>query len=146
MINVIITDDHSLIREGLKKLIEQRSGMRVTAECTLASEVFNAIKRVECDVLVLAINVPDKSGHDLLKDLKVARQKLNVLILSMHPERMYAFRALKSGAAGYLTKSSAPAELIKAIERISKRWKRPIRDWVAALNHFTVVFEGRIPE
>ena len=120
MINIIITDDHALIREGLKKLIEHRMGMQVTAECTCASEVYDSLKSAECDVLILDINLPDKSGLDLLKELKAIRPNLSVLMLSMHPERMYAVRALKSGASGYLTKSTAPTELIKAIERI---WK-----------------------
>lgn len=120
MINIIITDDHTLIREGLKKLIGQRMDMQVAAECTKASEVLDALKSVECDVLVLDINLPDKNGLDLLRELKAFHPNLRVLILSMHPERMYAVRAIRSGAAGYLTKSSAPGELVKAIERI---WK-----------------------
>ena len=120
MINVIITDDHALIREGLKRLIDQRMGMRITAECSTASEVFDAVKTADCDVLVLDINLPDKNGLDLLKELLATHKNLKVLMLSMHPERMYAIRALKLGAAGYLTKSAASTELIKAIERI---WK-----------------------
>jgi len=120
LINIIITDDHALIREGLKKLIEQRMDMRVTAECTTASEVFDVLKRVDCDVLVLDINLPDKNGLDLLKELLATYKHLKVLILSMHPERMYAMRAIRVGAAGYLTKSTATTELIKAIDRI---WK-----------------------
>ncbi len=120
MINIIITDDHAIIREGLKKLIDERWGMQVTGECAQASDVFDAIKKVDCDVLVLDINLPDKNGLDLLKELKTVKPNLKVLMLSIHPERMYAVRALKSGAAGYLTKSAASAELIKAIERISK--------------------------
>jgi len=120
VINIIITDDHALIREGLKKLIEKRMDMRVTAECKTASEVFDALNREDCDVLVLDINLPDKNGLDLLKELRAAHKNLKVLMLSMHPERMYALRAIKSGAAGYLTKSTASSELLNAIERI---WK-----------------------
>jgi DNA-binding NarL/FixJ family response regulator len=93
-------------------------GMQVTAECSKSSEVLDALKRAECDVLVLDINLPDRSGLDLLKELKATEPDLKVLMLSMHPEEMYAVRALKSGAAGYLTKIAAPKELIKAIERI----------------------------
>lgn len=120
MINIIVTDDHALIREGLKRLIEQRMDMRVTAECTTASEVFDALKKADCDVLVLDINLPDKNGLDLLKELRETYKHLKILILSMHPERMYAMRAIRLGAAGYLTKSTATTELIKAIDRI---WK-----------------------
>jgi len=120
LINIIITDDHALIREGLKRLIEQRMDMRVTAECTKASEVFDALKKADCDLLVLDINLPDKNGLDLLKELLATYKHLKVLILSMHPERMYAMRAIRVGAAGYLTKSTATTELIKAIDRI---WK-----------------------
>ena len=118
MINIIITDDHALIRAGLKQLIGQRFGMQVTAECATASEVFDAVNNVDCDVLVLDINLPDKNGLDLLKELRATYKNIKVLMLSVHPERMYALRAIKSGAAGYLKKSAAPAELIKAIERI----------------------------
>jgi len=120
LINIIITDDHALIREGLKRLIEQRMDMRVTAECTKASEVFDALKKADCDVLVLDINLPDKNGLDLLKELQATYKHLKVLILSMHPERMYAIRAIRLGAAGYLTKSTATIELLRAIDRI---WK-----------------------
>jgi len=120
VINIIITDDHVLIREGLKKIIQQRMDMRITAECIRASEVFDAVKRVECDVLILDINLPDRNGLDLLKDIRAIHRNLKVLMLSVHPERMYAVRAIKSGAAGYLTKSSATTELLRAIERI---WK-----------------------
>ncbi len=120
MINIIITDDHSLIREGLKKLIEQRMGMQVTAECKTASELYDSLKQVDCQVLVLDINLPDKNGLELLKDLKITFPMLKILILSIHSEKMFAVRALKSGAAGYLTKSAASIELIRAIERISK--------------------------
>jgi DNA-binding NarL/FixJ family response regulator len=120
LINVIITDDHPLIREGLKNLIDKRMGMQVTAECSKSSEVLDAIKIVNCDVLVLDINLPDKSGLDLLKELKAIAPNLKILILSMHPEKLYAVRALRSGASGYMTKMAASKELINAIERI---WK-----------------------
>jgi len=118
VINIIVTDDHALIREGLKKLIDDRWGMQVSGECSKASEVFETVRSVNCDVLVLDINLPDKNGLDLLKELLSVNPRLKVLILSIHPERMYAVRALKLGAFGYLTKSCAPIELIKAIERI----------------------------
>lgn len=120
MINIIVTDDHSLIREGLKKLIDDRWGMQVSGECSKASEVFATVKNVDCDVLVLDINLPDKNGLDLLKELLGVKPGLKVLILSIHPEKMYAVRALKLGAFGYLTKACASIELIQAIERIYK--------------------------
>ena len=118
MIRIFIADDHYLVREGFKKLIDRELGMKVIAEARDANEVLSAIPETEFDVMVLDINMPGKSGLDLLKDLKQIIPKVKVLILSIQPEDRFAIRALKMGAAGYITKESAPGELVKAIQNI----------------------------
>jgi DNA-binding NarL/FixJ family response regulator len=120
MIKIIIVDDHVLIREGLKKIIDGEWGMEVVAECTTSSSLLDIINKVEYDIIILDINLPDKSGLELLKDLIIRFPRIKVLILSIHPEERYAIRALKTGASGYLTKQSAAEELVKSIKRISQ--------------------------
>ena len=118
MVRILIADDHVLIREGLKKILKTAPEMVVVAEAGDAREVIQAIKSNELDVVVLDISLPGKSGLELLKDIKLDHPKLPILILSMHPEDRFAVRALKAGAAGYVTKESAAEELIKAIRKV----------------------------
>lgn len=118
MVRILIADDHVLIREGLKKILKTAPEMVVIAEAGDAREVIQAIKSNELDVVVLDISLPGKSGLELLKDIKLDHPKLPILILSMHPEDRFAVRALKAGAAGYVTKESAAEELIKAIRKV----------------------------
>ena len=117
-IKILIADDHSLIREGLKKILKGASDMRVTAEAQNSQEVLEQARRTSLDLVVLDISFPGRSGLEILKDLKQEYPKLPVLILSMHPEDRFAVRALKSGASGYVTKESAVEELIKAIRKV----------------------------
>jgi two-component system invasion response regulator UvrY len=118
MINVFIADDHTLIREGFKKILERESDIRVVGEAGSAFEVLDFLKQHSCHILVLDLSMPDKNGLDLLGDIGNLYPKVKTLILTMHAEEHYAIRALKAGAAGYLTKESAPDELIKAIRSI----------------------------
>jgi len=118
MIRILIADDHSLIREGFKKFIDREVDMAVVGEAQNAAQVYEFLENNECDVIVLDINMPGKSGMDLLAELKELNLNIKILILSMHPEDRFAVRALKLGASGYLTKESAPEELIKAIQKI----------------------------
>jgi DNA-binding NarL/FixJ family response regulator len=120
MSKIIIVDDHPLVREGFKKLIGESWGMEVVGECSTASEALETISQVECDVVVLDIGLPDKSGLEALKDIRIRKPEVRVLMLSIHPEERYAIRALRAGACGYLTKKSAAEDLIKAIQRIER--------------------------
>jgi len=120
MIKIFIADDHLLIREGFKKFIDKEVDMTVVGEAQNAAEVHEFLNHEECDVIVLDINMPGKSGLDLLAELKDMNLKSKVLILSMHPEDRFAVRALKLGAFGYITKESAPDELIKAIHKVNE--------------------------
>lgn len=118
MVRILIADDHALIREGLKKILKAAQDISVVSEAQNAREVMEEVKKQELDVVILDISLPGKSGLELLKDLKQEYPALPILILSMHPEDRFAVRALKAGAAGYVTKESAVEELVKAIRKV----------------------------
>ena len=119
MINILIADDHAVVREGLKQIISETPDMRVTDEADNAQDVLDKVSEQHYDVVLLDITMPGRSGLDVLKQLKSKKPKLPVLMLSVHPEEQYAIRTLKAGASGYLTKGSATDELIAAIRKIS---------------------------
>jgi two-component system invasion response regulator UvrY len=118
MINIIIVDDHPVVRRGLKQILIEEPDMEVVGEAGNAQEAFTIIRETDCDVVVLDISLPGVSGVEVLKKLKYEYKNLPVLILSVHPEEQYAVRMMKAGASGYLTKESAPEELVKAIRKI----------------------------
>ncbi len=118
MIRILIADDHQLIREGFKKILDREAGLEVVGEASNATEVLQILRNKECDINVLDISMPGKSGLDLLKELTDNHHNLKVLILSMHPEERFAVRALKAGASGYITKEMAPDILVEAIRKI----------------------------
>ena len=118
MIRVCIVDDHPVVRRGLRQIIDEQKDMKVAGEAANAQEAFRMIRGTECDVLVLDITLPGMSGLDILERLRHEYPKLSVLVLSVHPEDQYALRVIRSGAAGYMMKDSAPASLVKAIRKI----------------------------
>lgn len=118
MINILIADDHELIREGLKKILKKEPDMEVMGEARNAQEIFDQVKNRKLSIVLLDISMPGLSGLDVLTELRKSYPKLPVLILSMHPEDRFAIRALKAGAAGYVTKDSAVGELVKAIRKV----------------------------
>lgn len=115
MINILIADDHTIVRKGLVELIEESGKIKVVAEAKNGAEVLAHLVDKKFDCVVLDINMPGRNGLDILKEIKKAYPQLPVLILSMYPEEQYAVRVIRSGASGYLTKDSAPEELIIAI-------------------------------
>ncbi len=119
MIKILIADDHAIVREGLKQIVADTTYMVVAGEAKNEQETLKLVRKGDYDIILLDIAMPGRGGLDVLKQLKQEKPKLPVLILSMYPEEQYAVRALKMGAAGYLTKVSAPNELIKAIKKIS---------------------------
>ncbi len=119
MIQVLIADDHPIVREGLKQVISRGTDMVVAGEALSGQEVLDKVSAGNWDVVVLDFSMPGKSGLDVLKELRRERPRLPVLVLSMHPEAELAPRLLKAGAAGYLTKETAPKELVNAIRKIS---------------------------
>jgi two-component system, NarL family, invasion response regulator UvrY len=120
MMKILIADDHAVVREGLKQILSESSEMVVTAEASTGPEVLEEIGKDDFDLVVLDIAMPGRGGLDILKEIKNKKPRLPVLILSMYPEEQYAVRVLKAGASGYMTKESAPHELVKAIQQISK--------------------------
>jgi two-component system invasion response regulator UvrY len=119
MIRILITDDHPVVRLGLIKILEEASDIVVSGEAGSGSELMNCLHQNEYDVILLDISLPGRNGLDLLKEIKIMKPNIPVLILSIHPEEQYALRALKLGAAGYLTKSSVPGELVAAVRRLA---------------------------
>ena len=119
MIRILIADDHAIVRHGLKQIIEESGEMRVVAEAGSGSEALRKIREIACDVVVLDISMPDMSGIDVLKQIHAERPQLPILILSIYPEDQYAMRLIKAGAAGYMTKESAPAEVVRALLRVA---------------------------
>lgn len=119
MINVLIVDDHPIVREGLKQILKGTVDIKVTAEANNGQEALEKILQHDLDVVLLDISMPGRSGLDILRELKGIKSGLHVLILSTFSEQQYAVRALKAGASGYLTKESAPDELIAAIRKVS---------------------------
>lgn len=118
MLKVLVADDHTLIREGLKKILKTAEDISFVLEAQNAREVIEQINKEALDVVIMDISLPGKSGLELLKDVKKDHPKLPILILSMHPEERFAIRALKAGASGYITKESAVEELIKAVRKV----------------------------
>lgn len=118
MIKILIADDHAIVREGLKQIVAEESDMKVSGEASNALDLLELISSTDFDIIILDINMPGRSGLDLLKDLKHQHPELPVLILSMYSEEQYGIRALRAGASGYLRKASAPDELVTAIKKI----------------------------
>ncbi len=119
MIKVFIADDHALIREGIKNLLSPLSDIKLVGETANSFEIIEQIRVNKCDVLILDLSMPGKNGLDVLKEIKSIFPETKILIMTMMPEDQFAKRTLKAGASGYLTKESAPDELITAIRRIA---------------------------
>ena len=119
MIKILIADDHPVVRKGLREIIEETSDMEVADEASNGQEVLAKVFKKDFDVVLLDISMPGRSGLDILKELKSQLPKLAVLVLSIHPEEQYAVQVLKAGASGYLTKKSAPEELVSALRKVS---------------------------
>jgi DNA-binding NarL/FixJ family response regulator len=119
MIRVLLADDHTIVRAGLKEILADTGDVTVEGEAGTGQEVLARIREQDFDVLVLDMSMPGRSGVELIKLIKKEQPKLRILILSMHSETQYAVRALKAGASGYLTKDGAADQLVAAIRRIA---------------------------
>lgn len=117
--NILIADDHVVVRRGLRQILEAEADMAVAGEAKSGSEVLELLRAQCFDVAVLDITMPGRGGLDVLHEVRQRYPDLRILILSMHPEERYALRVLKAGAAGYLTKESAPDELITAVRKVA---------------------------
>lgn len=119
MIKILIADDHAVVRRGLKQIVSETPDIIVTGEASTGYEVLDKVRGNDYDAVILDISMPGGDGLNILKQIKKEKPKIPILLLSVHPEDQYAVRALKAGAAGYLTKDSATGELISAIRRVS---------------------------
>lgn len=131
MINVVIADDHPLIREGIQKVVNGTTDLKVVGEAENGNELLDILEKEKPNILVLDITMPGRSGLELLKHINSLYPDLPVLILSIHSEERFAIRALKAGAYGYLTKTSISEELIKAIRKITTEKRKYITSEVA---------------
>lgn len=118
-IKVLIADDHAIVREGLKQILADTKDIAVAGEAENGNDAIKLARKKHCDVLLLDISLPDRNGIEVLKQARQEFPGMAVLILSMHREDLYAVRALKAGASGYLNKQSAPAELVNAIREVA---------------------------
>jgi len=118
LIKVLVVDDHTFVREGIKYVLKGYSDIKVTDEASSGQEALDKINKEDFDVIILDITMEGKSGLDVLKDTKRLYPKLPVLILSMHPEDQFGIRMLQAGASGYVTKQSPPDELVLAIRKV----------------------------
>lgn len=119
MIRVFLADDHVVVRAGLKQILGDAEGLTVVGEAGEGNEVLAGVRGVKPDVLLLDMSMPGRSGVELIKQIKAELPRLPILILSMHAEEQYAVRAIKAGAAGYLTKESAADLLVSAIRKVA---------------------------
>jgi len=119
MIRVVIADDHTIVREGLKQLLSGAGAFKIVGEARDGQQVLKVVRETDFDVLLLDMSMPGKSGMELIKQVKSEKPRLRILVLSMHEEHQYAVRAIKAGASGYLTKDSASTQLVSAIEKVA---------------------------
>ncbi len=119
MIRIVIADDHTIVREGLKQLLGADAGIEVVGEARDGHEALARVRELEFDLLLLDMSMPGKSGIELIKQVRAERPKLRILVLSMHEEHQYAVRAIRAGASGYITKESASSQLVAAIRKVA---------------------------
>jgi DNA-binding NarL/FixJ family response regulator len=119
LIKLVIADDHAIVREGLKRIVSSADDMEVAGEAANGVEVMQRVRELAFDILMLDLSMPGRSGMELIKLVRAEKPTLRILVLSMHQEMQYAVRAIRSGASGYLTKESAPDQLVQAIRKIA---------------------------
>ena len=117
-IKVLIADDHDIVRQGIEKILSKADEISVVGEASDGQEVIDQVKKLEIDVLLMDVEMPKKTGWDVLSELKVLKPNLPIIVLSIFPEEHYGPRFIKAGAAGYLNKASKPATLLEAIRKV----------------------------
>jgi two-component system, NarL family, invasion response regulator UvrY len=119
MIRVLVADDHAVVRAGITRIVREQDDFSVVGEASSVAEVMNACEHVECEVVLLDVNMQGQTSLEALKTIKGRKPAVAILVLSMYPEEKYAVRFLKAGASGYLTKEAAPDELVAAIRKVA---------------------------
>ncbi|HEX8845150.1 MAG TPA: response regulator transcription factor [Pyrinomonadaceae bacterium] len=120
MRRILLVDDHEVVRDGVKRILDKQPGAATFGEAGTAPEALALVREQDWDVMLLDISLGGRDGLEVLKEIKQLRPRLPVLILSMHSEELFARRALKAGAAGYVTKGSPRAELVEAVDKVIK--------------------------
>jgi DNA-binding NarL/FixJ family response regulator len=119
MIRVVLADDHTIVRDGLKHLLGAAGDIEVAGEASNGTEALERVRTLAFDVLLMDMSMPGKSGIELIRQVHGEKPKLRILVLSMHEEHQYAVRAIRAGAAGYVTKESATLQLVEAIRKVA---------------------------
>lgn len=119
-VRVLIADDHTIVREGLRRILEGQDGIEVTGEAVNGHEVIERVRAGGFELLLLDLSMPGKSGIELIRQVRDEAPRLRILVLTMHEEDQYAVRSIRAGAQGYLTKESAPSQLVSAIRRLAE--------------------------
>lgn len=132
MINVVIADDHAIVRHGLREILNSENDIRTVAEASTGQQVLDIVRADHVDVVVLDITMPGRNGLEILKELRKSYPRVAVIMLSMHPKDQYGVRVIKAGAAAYISKESAPEELVNAI-RTAHRGEKYITHDLAEL-------------
>ncbi len=144
MIKIIIADDHSVVRKGLKQIFEETMDLVVAGEASSGYELLDKVRQEDFDVVILDISMPGKDGLDTLKELKNEKPNLPVLIFTIYPEEQYAVRVLKAGASGYINKETDPEEIINAIRKVSTG-RKYISQFLAELLASNLELSGEAP-
>jgi len=119
MIKLLVVDDHPVVRQGIRQMLAETNDIVVGNEAVNGTEALDRVRSDEWDVILLDLSMPGSDGLELVKQFRAERPRTPILILSMHPEDQFAMRAIRAGASGYLTKNSAPTELVTAIRRVA---------------------------
>ena len=117
-LKILVVDDHALVRSGVRRILQDEPDIEFVGEADTATQALKRVRSEEWDVVVMDINMPERNALDVLCLMKLEKPELPILILTMYPENQYAMRALKDGASGYVTKGSAPDQLIAAIRKV----------------------------
>jgi len=136
LLKILVVDDHTIVREGLKQILSGVPDIIVAGEASDGNQALKQVRNGDYDLLLLDIAMPGVSGLEVLKQLKTERPDLPILMLSIYPEEQYAVRTLKAGASGYLTKESAPEELIAAIRKVCTGGKYVTSSLAEKLAHY----------
>jgi DNA-binding NarL/FixJ family response regulator len=123
MIRLLIADDHPIVREGLRRIVQDAPGLEVVGEVATSDDLFARLPRLPADIVLLDVTMPGPGFLEVLQRLRSEHSTVAVLVLSVHPEDQYAVRALRAGASGYLTKDHSPEELTEAIRRVHRGHK-----------------------